>query len=98
MKINKRTFTEEINFNQLKKLPKNTTVYIVPRHKSKRKYDKTGTFDLHTFLKIKLPKYVMLKDKNNKQWALENVYAGESGRKGLFIWYNKKNKPFNLNY
>ena len=97
MKINKRNFRKVINFKQLNNLKKGKYVYCVPRHKSKRKYDKTGTFDVHKYLG-KNKKYIYLEDKEGVKWALENVYAGESGRKGLFPYYDEVKKPFNWNY
>ena len=56
--------------------------------KAKRKYDKTGTFDVHKYLG-KNKKYIYLEDKEGVKWALENVYAEKSGRKGLFPYYDE---------
>ena len=97
MKINKRNFNKIINFKQIVNLQKGNYLYCVPKHKSKRVYDNTGTFDVHKYLG-KDKKYVYLEDKEGTKWALENVYAGESGRKGLFLYYDEEKKPFNWNY
>jgi len=97
MKINKRNFKKTINLKQLNRFKKGNYLYCLPKHKSKRKYDKTGTWGVHKYLG-KDKRYIYLEDKEGTKWALENVYAGESGRKGLFPFYDEENKPFNWNY
>lgn len=97
MKINKRNFNKIVNFKQIINLQKGTHLYCVPKHKSKRVNDKTGTFGVHVYIR-RDNKYIYLKDKEETIWALENDFAGESGRKGLFPYYDEENKPFNWNY
>ena len=63
MKNNKRNFKKIINFKQLNRFKKGNYIYCLPKHKSKKKkYDKTGTWDLHKYLG-KDKKYVYLEDK-----------------------------------
>jgi hypothetical protein len=96
-KQNKKNFKKIIKFEEFDNIEKGTLIYCFPKIKSNRiKKDKTETWEIHEYIK-KTEKYVHLLDKYHNKWKLEHYYAGNTGRKGLFVWYNKKNRPSNWN-
>jgi len=96
-KQNKINFKRIMKFEEFDNIEKGTLIYCFPKIKSNRlKKDKTETWEIHEYLK-KTDKYIHLLDKYYKKWKLEYYYAGNTGRKGLFVWYNKKNRPTNWN-
>jgi hypothetical protein len=92
-----------INFDNL---IENKIYKIIEKQPSKRKIkDKTGTRGKHIFIKKgyfkKKPKgqnlYIELRDEKKQLWRLEFIFAGESGRNGLFPWYDPEKRPINWN-